>query len=395
VRFWLYDLANEISAAERDGTLPEALALDRVWITADGRAKLLDFPAPLTPSLSLSDGERVSVRAGEGASPRLAQEFVDKVATTSLAGRASPDEQTSGEAHPRLPLHALNFLKSLPTLPSAQAIAGALHPLLNRVAEVSRLRRGAIVAGCLAFPVLATCGMFFGHAMLERWHDRNPGLMELNTLLHLRDGMNSRWAKNQPHPTDRQFAIYIKRHYSEIIINESRWTDLFALSLIKGDQRRFAEQSVAEQPEPTEKEIADAEAAVGKHRPSADGLAFMKKPWFPLAMFGATLVIYVGIPAIIAALLFRGGLILLVSGVTFVRRDGAPTSRLRMFWRALVAWSPLLAAPFVFGFLMRPVGGLAVGTVAACLVVSLAMISVALPYRGLADRLAGTWPVPR
>jgi hypothetical protein len=219
--------------------------------------------------------------------------------------------------------------------------------------------------------------------------------MELNIMLHLRDGMNSRWAKNQPHPTDRQFAIYIKRHYSEIIINESRWTDLFALSLIKGDQRRFAEQSVAEQPEPTEKEIADAEAAVGKHRPSADGLAFMKKPWFPLAMFGATLVIYVGIPAIIAALLFRGGLILLVSGVTFVRRDGAPTSRLRMFWRALVAWSPLLAAPFVFGFLMRPVGGLAVGTVAACLVVSLAMISVALPYRGLADRLAGTWPVPR
>jgi hypothetical protein len=280
-------------------------------------------------------------------------------------------------------------------LTSAQAIAGALHPLLNRVAEVSRLRRAAIVAGCLAFPILATCGMFFGLAMLERWNARNPGLMELNMLLHLRDGMNSRWAKNQPHPTDRQFAIYIQQHYSEIITNEARWTDVFALSLIKGDQRQFAEQSVAEQPEPTEQEIADAEATIGKYRPSTDGLAFMKKPWFPAAMFGATLAIYVGVPAIIAALLFRGGLILLVSGVTFVRRDGAQASRLRVFWRALVAWSPMLAAPFVFGFLMRPVGGLAAGAVAACLVVSLAIISVALPYRGLADRLAGTWPVPR
>ena len=46
VRFWLYDLAREISAAEKDGTLPPVLALDRVWITGDGRAKLLDFPAP-------------------------------------------------------------------------------------------------------------------------------------------------------------------------------------------------------------------------------------------------------------------------------------------------------------------------------------------------------------
>ena len=46
VRFWLYDLAQELSAANKDGTLPPALALDRVWITGDGRAKLLDFPAP-------------------------------------------------------------------------------------------------------------------------------------------------------------------------------------------------------------------------------------------------------------------------------------------------------------------------------------------------------------
>ena len=45
VRYWLHDLATEISAAEKDGTLPE-LALDRVWITGEGRAKLLDFPAP-------------------------------------------------------------------------------------------------------------------------------------------------------------------------------------------------------------------------------------------------------------------------------------------------------------------------------------------------------------
>ena len=52
VRFWLYDLAREIGAAEKDGTLPPVLTLDRVWITGDGRAKLLDFSAPgLAPTV--------------------------------------------------------------------------------------------------------------------------------------------------------------------------------------------------------------------------------------------------------------------------------------------------------------------------------------------------------
>lgn len=46
VRYWLMDLAEELAAGLKDGPVPAALALDRVWITAGGRAKLLDFAAP-------------------------------------------------------------------------------------------------------------------------------------------------------------------------------------------------------------------------------------------------------------------------------------------------------------------------------------------------------------
>ena len=53
------------------------------------------------------------------------------------------------------------------------------------------------------------------------------------------------------------------------------------------------------------------------------------------------LAVYVCLPALIAALLFRGGLVLRMAGIAFVRRDGKRASRLRVFWRALVAWSPL------------------------------------------------------
>ena len=380
VRFWLYDLANEISIAEKDDTLPSVLALDRVWITADGRAKLLDFPAPGVISHSPAAAS--------------VQNFLNEVAKAALAGEASVAHPPEPDSRLRLPLHARNFLDSLPSLPDAQSVAHSLQPLLQRVAEVTKLRRVAIVAGCLAIPLLATGSMFLGIAMMDRWTARNPGVMELNTLLHLHEGMNSRWVKNHPHPTDRQFAIYIARHYSQVITNEDRWNDVYVMAMIQGKNRQFAEQSLAEPPA-TEKEIAEAEAALGKHRPTVNGLGFVKQPWFVPAMFAMMLVIYVGVPALLAALLFRGGLVLLVSGVTFVRRDGARASRLRVFWRGLVAWSPFLIAPFLFGFMKLAVSGLVAGVAGALFVCLLAIISLTLPARGLPDRLAGTWPVPR
>ena len=56
----------------------------------------------------------------------------------------------------------------------------------------------------------------------------------------------------------------------------------------------------------------------------------------------AALLVYVCLPALVAALLFRGGLVLLIAGVTYVRKDGQRASRLRLLWRAMVAWSPLV-----------------------------------------------------
>lgn len=384
VRFWLYDLANELSLAEKDGSMPAVLALDRVWITADGRAKLLDFPAPGLAGKHLATPPASS-----------APLFLKELAAAALTGQASVADQPPGDTRARLPLHAHKFLASLPTLPDARAVATALQPLLQRVAEISRLRRAAVVVGCLVFPLVATAGMLFGMAMMDRWNARSPGLMEINTLLAVRDSLNSRWAKNQPHPTDRQFSIYIAQHYRATITNDARWTDLLAMSLIKGAHRKFAEQSVAELATATDKEIADAEAAVSRCCPVTDPMSFMRKPWMPPLVFGTTLAIYVGLPAVVAALLFRGGLILLAAGVTFVRRDGVPASRLRIFWRALVAWSPLIAAPVVGGLLKLGLSSLTSALLALLIMAVPAIISLALPHRGLPDRLAGTWPVPR
>jgi hypothetical protein len=63
-------------------------------------------------------------------------------------------------------------------------------------------------------------------------------------------------------------------------------------------------------------------------------------------------------------------------------------------WRNMLAWLPFLALPFSVHLLTPAIGlttsMLLLGSVCAVLAVASAL----LPRRGLADRFAGTWPVP-
>ncbi len=121
VRFWLLDLAVEIEEAKKDGTLPAVLGLDRVWITGDGRAKLLDFQAPGVAAVQPPhDGNLVST-----------------VALRCLENRPVP-----------LPVH--EFLKTAGDGNDVRELRQLLHvPVV-----VSRMQRLAVFAASAAGPVL-------------------------------------------------------------------------------------------------------------------------------------------------------------------------------------------------------------------------------------------------
>ena len=123
VRYWLLDLATEISAAQKDGTLPAVLALDRVWVTTDGRAKLLDFPGPGTRQPGAAETSAVPPALPNDATAKW---FLDQVAVCALEGRTSgaasgllSDASISSqgcrtELTVPLPIHARQFLRKLP-----------------------------------------------------------------------------------------------------------------------------------------------------------------------------------------------------------------------------------------------------------------------------------------
>ena len=171
---------------------------------------------------------------------------------------------------------------------------------------------------------------------------------------------------------------------------------MYALSTISGEKRHFAEQSLVAHPNPTEKEISDATKAVKPLlKPNEQAMDFASGPRFPLIVFTACLVIYVAVPALLAALIFRGGLVLLGLGLAVAKRDGTRASRLRVFGRGLVAWFPVLLAPVLLGILSPMTGTIWAAALLSALVVGLAGLSLALPGRSLQDRIAGTPLVPR
>lgn len=138
LRHWLHDLASELWEAAADGTLPGELSIDHVWITAEGRAILLDEPwadvrAPAEP-VAVSD------LAGQ-------QRF--------LAAVAAVVEPTS------VPLHARHVLDNIKQhrFEKLSFLTGTLRGLLDKPADVSRSIRAAAI---LMLPAYSWIAVFVG-----------------------------------------------------------------------------------------------------------------------------------------------------------------------------------------------------------------------------------------
>jgi hypothetical protein len=121
-------------------------------------------------------------------------------------------------------------------------------------------------------------------------------------------------------------------------------------------------------------------------------------------------LVHVALFSLLTALAFRGGLIHLY-GLRIVTADGRVASRPRVFARTAVAWAPIvvlviLAIPEVdfsvtsssVGFggpSFTPTTIVIASGLALLLLLAGAIVAVLHPERGIQDRLAGTWIVPR
>jgi hypothetical protein len=398
VRYWLLDLIEELKAAGNDGSLPAVLDLDRVWITAEGRAKLLDFPAPG------AKGAATLPYSDSAAPPVAPTVFVRQVALSALAGRAvGVEEARAGSLEAPLALHARRYLDAIKAESDLADLAAGLRPLLLCRAVVSRARRLAMLGGGLAFPLLCVAIGGVGFTLQARFLQKNPELAVLRECLVHHAGLERRIKAGDGRQARERDALetYIAGRFAQVITNRDIWSQFLPRTVIYDQLRLEAERTIASKPPPSKEAVAEAEAIVTRlFRKSPDEAARQSvqqvKPltvaWAVGYFNGLILVV---IPGLLASLLFRGGALSFVLGIAFVNRDGARSSRGRVAWRNLVAWLPFVLFPLHLTLPTAVAGPGAAVLLVAGFGAALALISTLLPQRGLQDRLAGTWPVPR
>jgi hypothetical protein len=159
LRHWLHDLASELWAAGVDHTLPAELSADHVWITAEGRAVLLDEPWPdvETPAKSIPVGDL----AGQ-------QRFLSAIAVSVIS--------TS------VPLHARPVLQNLENgrFEKLSFLTGTLRGLLDRPAEVSR---GVRAGSLFMLPLYVWIAVFVGYFHDKAWDAPLRGIVILSALV--------------------------------------------------------------------------------------------------------------------------------------------------------------------------------------------------------------------
>jgi uncharacterized RDD family membrane protein YckC len=164
LRHWLHDLASELWAATGDKTLPVELSLDYVWITAQGRAVLLDEPWPDVQT----GAERIPVGDLGGQ-----QRFLSTIAAFA--------ESTS------LPLHARGVLQNLEDarFEKLSFLTGTLRGLLDKPTEISKgIRAGSIFMMPLYFWTLTFVG-FFQEEIIQQWKDSLGWLFMITIMMAL------------------------------------------------------------------------------------------------------------------------------------------------------------------------------------------------------------------
>jgi uncharacterized RDD family membrane protein YckC len=353
VRFWLLDLAGELTASlEFQETAPQ-LSLSRLWLTSAGHLIILDFTAP-----GLSGGVTHSETSQTLADAGTAQRFLGTVARMGLQGGTANSPDAAEPIPALVPVHARSFLSSLGrrAFEEGRFIVGNLKSLVAKPAEVSRSRRMV----SLAFvPVLALLlgGSFAGIVSFDRirwdraWAAMARDLPSMRGAAEIYEYRTAHMTKGEPVPENvENMGTYIVAHYSEWITNAAFWASS-AGKLLSSDHRRALEDAVAKFPEPSATQIAAAERSTPRRLAEYDKEQRQMVLQVMLGLF-AVVPAVMGLIEVIGAAAFGISPSLRLFGIAAVNRHGLPAGRWHLIGRALVVWG----VATVCGFLIAGLG---------------------------------------
>lgn len=376
VRWWLLDLAREcaaMTAAERPPRSPA-----RVWTLASGGIKWLDDPVAdaVPPADSVATD----------------QQLVIAVARNALGRNIEPTTASTVPGHP-LPLGASRFFERL-AAPAGRDIAETvreLAALTKQRAVLTRAWRVTPIAICALVPAFAVVVAMTASTNLDAHIRRVPIDERMAGVLLWQLALADRKFLTLPVGERDSIERTLASRYRDVMSDGRLFAprNMSDLNLrdfhraIAGDVLRRHPLPIPDAPvQFSARTIAVIRRATGQEAPR------------PFVAQAFQLYLAVAVLALIANLAFRRGLIRIM-GLELVIADGRSASRMRVLARTAMTWSPVLVVPLLMRFVTWIPPDLDGQLWWMLSMVAGAVVIAIWPARGVPDRLAGTWVVPR
>ena len=268
VRFWLADLAEELDAAVKDQTLPTTLALERVWVTGDGRAKLLDFAVPGVAASARDDGKGEISAPGSppqsSVSDHDAQLFLKQVAIAALEGRNTAGANLADYAPMiPMPLRARSVVTRIGKFPTFDKLLAELGEIREMPAEISVARRTVLLTGCVLPGLMASAfiviSMWSVMTVAHAFAGTPRQFMDLKICL---DKLQSMQRDHRADGMDQSLEIYIAGRFKTLVNNPQAWNNGTYKNMLTPAEQHMAENIVASHGTATEKEFNEASERV-------------------------------------------------------------------------------------------------------------------------------------
>jgi hypothetical protein len=432
----LEQLTDELGSACRDGTLPETLDEEQVWIQPSGHLQMLD----MNPQRLLETHV-----AAAGDPEQRAAAFLGRVAALLLEGRARPDGTKPQPLQAPVPEYASRIVNRLllgEPVTSVTEGQEAFAATRDRATEINAPWRAAhlmMVATELFIPLLCMYGlpMFIITSLVVGQHFvLARSLMADRKTLGRLEGLIAREATEDI--LDLESPLREVPAWQQLVQDEGRRgqlqdriareesalqafdnsTDLAARSII-----HFVETNPDKLMPPAHTVISGEDLNTIETEPPAAvrkrAAESVTKPVFQMGVFreiGQTIFsIFIGffpVVWILWAFLFRGGITARLMGIAILRGNGKKALRIQCAWRMLLVWLPIVLLLGLSAWLNayywehwtpdRPHAAIwsdylswATWILAVLLLPAYALLALWSPSRSLLDRLAGTYLVPR
>jgi|GEM_PF-701498 len=405
----LDQLVLELAEAQADGSLPNVLTQEQLWIEPGGRLQLVDFPLPTGQAVAAGE-----IRSRYPARSTDPLNFTRQITTLLLEGVS---RSTGGPIHAPIPPHASEITDRLfggnPYEDLAQ-LRCDLAENHNQPAQVTGGMRAGVLTlqglfvalGLIVMLAISGLYTFWNSVGAETMHIRGKQVQimlaneqERNNILQQ---TRARFPATHPVHINLEFALYPDRlETSQSQMNEwieEKRADSARLQSRLNSPERYLMRTVSEairqeqELDPVLVERILFRARNNRHKSFDEERS-------TLYFASAYIAIWPWLIWPLFAFLFRGGLGMMLMGVTLVTSDGRKAGRFRCAIRELLGWLPLWIVLQTTLWLQWSVSEMVfIRTLlwlTGVMMLPLAMaIALRSPNHGPHDRIMGTYVVP-